>query len=101
MISTEPTPLRVSEASLAALEYPSLLAVVASQGATDLGRERILALLPLADAAALGERRGLVKNESRSRAGRVYAKPDTPRAGRGFRPSATLAVSAYHDRRVS
>ena len=57
MISTAPVPLRVSEASLAALEYPSLLAVVASQAASDLGRERIHALRPLADAAALSERR--------------------------------------------
>jgi DNA mismatch repair protein MutS2 len=55
--ATEPASLRVSPASLAALEYPSLLAVVASQAASDLGRERVLALVPLADAAALAERR--------------------------------------------
>ncbi|HXT21840.1 MAG TPA: hypothetical protein VN923_13900, partial [Thermoanaerobaculia bacterium] len=47
----------MSAASLAALEYPSLLAVVASQAASDLGRERLLALAPLADAGALAERR--------------------------------------------
>ncbi|HEV8238539.1 MAG TPA: Smr/MutS family protein [Thermoanaerobaculia bacterium] len=47
----------MSAASLAALEYPSLLAVVASQAASDIGRERILALAPLADTAALAQRR--------------------------------------------
>ena len=61
----EPVPLRVSAASLAALEYPSLLAVVASQAASDLGHERILALTPLADAAALAERRAAYEEAGR------------------------------------
>src|SRR5687768_5911925 len=63
--TTEPALLRVSPASLAALEYPSLLAVVASQAASDLGRERILALVPLADAAALAERRAAYEEAGR------------------------------------
>ena len=49
--------LAVSAASLAALEYPALLALLAELAASDLGRVRALALHPLADAVALRERR--------------------------------------------
>ncbi len=47
----------VSSATLQALELPNLLAVVASLAATDLGRERLLALAPLVDLAAWDEER--------------------------------------------
>jgi DNA mismatch repair protein MutS2 len=52
-----PRPLEVSAASLAALEYPSVLALLGALAASDLGRERALGLMPLADAEALAERR--------------------------------------------
>ncbi|HEV8630750.1 MAG TPA: Smr/MutS family protein [Thermoanaerobaculia bacterium] len=49
--------MQVSAASLAALEYPALLAALAALGATDLGRGRIAELLPLAGGEPLAERR--------------------------------------------
>jgi len=57
MTAPAAVPLRLSEASALALEYPSLLRVIAALAASDLGRERVLALVPLADAMALAERR--------------------------------------------
>ena len=45
-------------ATIEALELPRLLAVVAQLAASDLGRERILALAPCVDAEALAVRRG-------------------------------------------
>ena len=47
----------LSEASERALEFPSLLALLAQGAATDLGRQRLLALRPTSDAVALGVRR--------------------------------------------
>jgi DNA mismatch repair protein MutS2 len=55
----------VSEASLRALEFESLLALVASQSATDLGHERILALRPLVDRPELDRRRELQREVGR------------------------------------
>ncbi|HVT60060.1 MAG TPA: Smr/MutS family protein [Thermoanaerobaculia bacterium] len=43
----------LSRLSAQALEFPSLLAVLAQLAATDLGRERVLALQPFADLPAL------------------------------------------------
>ena len=43
----------LSEATAQALEFPSLLAVVARLASTDLGRERVLRLTPYEDEAAL------------------------------------------------
>lgn len=57
------TPMSVAQAPLLsaataqALELPSLLAVLAQLAATDLGRQRILALEPLTDEEALERRR--------------------------------------------
>jgi len=51
-----PTPV-LSAASAAALELPSFLAVVARLAASDLGRDRLLALAPAADEAELARRR--------------------------------------------
>ena len=45
------------EATLEALDLPELLAMLAGQAATDLGRARLLALRPLPDGAALERRR--------------------------------------------
>ena len=63
--TVDSAPLVVSEASLAALEYPSLLAVLAVLGATDLGRERIHDLRPLAGGAELAERRAAYEEAGR------------------------------------
>ena len=60
-----PQALEVSSASLAALEYPSLLALLAELAASDLGRARALALRPLADAEALRERRAAYEEVGR------------------------------------
>ena len=46
-----------SRATLEALDFPKLLAMLAGQAATDLGRVRLLDLHPLADAAVLEDRR--------------------------------------------
>ncbi len=47
----------VSEASERALEFPALLSLLARGAATDLGRDRLLALRPTADRADLERRR--------------------------------------------
>jgi DNA mismatch repair protein MutS2 len=52
-------------ATIEALELPRLLAVVAQLAASDLGRERILALAPCADAEALAVRRGRFSEAAR------------------------------------
>ena len=65
MTHAEPMPLVVTDASLEALEYPAVLAVLGTLAASDLGRERILALAPLADAAALAERREVYEEAGR------------------------------------
>jgi DNA mismatch repair protein MutS2 len=49
--------LAVSSASLEALELQSLLRLLAELAASDLGRDRLLALRPLADGSALASRR--------------------------------------------
>ena len=46
-----------SRATLEALDLPKLLAMLAGQAATDLGRARLLGLRPLADAGTLADRR--------------------------------------------
>ncbi len=56
-MTTEATAV-ASTATLEALDLPKLLAMLAGQAATDLGRARLLGLRPLADAAVLEERRG-------------------------------------------
>ena len=48
----------VAPATLLALEWPSLLALVADEARTDLGAERVTALVPAADEADLVKRRG-------------------------------------------
>ncbi|HEY0782361.1 MAG TPA: hypothetical protein VGE98_07905, partial [Thermoanaerobaculia bacterium] len=48
----------LSAASAQALELPSLLAVLARLAASDLGRDRLLALAPFTDPAALQAHRG-------------------------------------------
>ena len=55
-MTTEPTPV-ASSATLDALDLPKLLAMLAGQAATDLGRARLLALRPLGEVAALEDRR--------------------------------------------
>lgn len=60
-----PAPLRASRASLEALEYPSLLAVLGGLASTDLGAERIAELVPLADEEALAERRAAYEEGGR------------------------------------
>ncbi|MCG8454862.1 MAG: hypothetical protein MI919_01175, partial [Holophagales bacterium] len=50
-------PLSLSEATAAALELPSLLALLANKAATDLGQELARTLRPIADAEALGHQR--------------------------------------------
>lgn len=57
--------MNVSSASLAALELPSLLALVAAEARTDLGAERLLALAPSADVAALVRRRAALEETAR------------------------------------
>ncbi len=47
----------LSEASERALEFPSMLALLAEGAATDLGRERLMGLRPTADLEALAQRR--------------------------------------------
>jgi DNA mismatch repair protein MutS2 len=59
-----PSPI-LSQATAQALEFPALLAVVSRFAATDLGRERLLALEPFADEGALRQRRRLFEEVSR------------------------------------
>jgi len=55
----------LSQATASALELPSLLAVVARFAASDLGRERVLALGPFVDEGELRARRILFEEASR------------------------------------
>jgi DNA mismatch repair protein MutS2 len=55
----------LSQATAQALEFPSLLAVVSRFAATDLGRERVLALWPFEDEAELRGRRTLFEEAAR------------------------------------
>lgn len=55
----------LSPATAEALELPSLLAVIALLTASDLGRDRVLALAPAESLAELGERRRLYEEASR------------------------------------
>jgi DNA mismatch repair protein MutS2 len=55
----------LSQATAQALEFPSLLAVVAQFAASDLGRERLLALRPFEDVGELRAQRVLFEEASR------------------------------------
>jgi DNA mismatch repair protein MutS2 len=55
----------LSQATGQALEFPSLLAVVAQFAASDLGRERVLALRPFEDVGELRAQRVLFEEASR------------------------------------
>ncbi len=55
----------LSQATAQALEFPSLLAVVARFAASDLGRERVLGLGPFEEEAPLRARRTLFEEASR------------------------------------
>jgi DNA mismatch repair protein MutS2 len=55
----------LSQATAQALEFPSLLAVVSRFAASDLGRDRVLALRPFADEGELRLRRVLFEEASR------------------------------------
>ena len=55
----------LSQATAQALEFPSLLAVISRFAASDLGRERTLALRPFADEGELKRRRTLFEEASR------------------------------------
>ncbi|MFL6260690.1 MAG: endonuclease MutS2 [Thermoanaerobaculia bacterium] len=55
----------LSQATAQALEFPSLLAVVARFAASDLGRERVLGLAPFEEEAPLRARRTLFEEASR------------------------------------
>jgi len=57
--------LELSDATLASLEFPQLVAVIAELASCDLGRERCLGLLPLADAEELERRRRHVEEAER------------------------------------
>jgi DNA mismatch repair protein MutS2 len=54
---TQADPTVFSAATAEALEFPTLLAVLAELAATDLGRERLLAARPLSDPEAFGRQR--------------------------------------------
>lgn len=58
-------PAVASAATLAALELPALTALVAELTATDLGRERAVALAPLTDGAALAASRRRYEDAAR------------------------------------
>src|SRR3982750_3269671 len=55
----------LSKATAQALEFPSLLAVVARFAASDLGRERVLGLRPFEEEGPLRARRTLFEEASR------------------------------------
>jgi DNA mismatch repair protein MutS2 len=57
VFASRKTQMILSEASERALEFPSLLDLLAQGAATDLGRERLLALRPTADVDDLARRR--------------------------------------------
>jgi DNA mismatch repair protein MutS2 len=56
-LNAAPAGCFASAATLAALEFPSLLAVVSRLAASDLGRERVLGLQPIASEPELAEQR--------------------------------------------
>lgn len=64
MESIAPSPV-LSAASAAALELPSLLAVVSRLAASDLGRDRLLSLTPAAEESDLLQRRRRYEEASR------------------------------------
>jgi DNA mismatch repair protein MutS2 len=68
----------LSAATAQALEFPSLLAVVSRLAATDLGSERVLALLPAEDEADLGTRRRRYEEASRLVGGELVPGFDIP-----------------------
>ncbi len=63
-VSSSPSSV-LSQATALALEFPSLLAVVSMFAASDLGRERVLALRPFEELAALRAHRRLFEEASR------------------------------------
>jgi DNA mismatch repair protein MutS2 len=64
-VSEVPSSSILSQATANALEFPSLLAVVSHFAASDLGRERVLALQPFEDEGELRRRRILFEEASR------------------------------------
>src|SRR5215207_1241123 len=68
----------LSPASAQALEFPSLLAVVAQLAASDLGRERVLALAPATDDGELRERRRRFEEAGRVASGGTAGGPLVP-----------------------
>ncbi len=67
----------LSQATAQALEFPSLLAVVSRFAASDLGRERVLALLPFEDEDDLRLRRILFEEASRLVGGGGWCRTST------------------------
>lgn len=63
-MSEVPSPI-LSQATAQALEFPGLLAVIAQFAASDLGRERVLALQPYEDEGELRRQRTLFEEASR------------------------------------
>jgi DNA mismatch repair protein MutS2 len=61
---SDPSPI-LSQATAQALEFPGLVAVVSRFAASDLGRDRVLALRPFADEGELRARRTLFEEASR------------------------------------
>ena len=85
-------PDRPSEATLRALEFPSLLAVVAELGATDLGRRRILALTPYSSEDAYWTSAGGSKSVRALVAGGVLV----PSQEEPLRPMLTRLGTGHH-----
>ena len=71
-----------SRATVDALEFPALLALVAHKAATDLGRQRLLELRPFAEEAPLAEHRRSYEEAERL----VAARPLVPYFERPLRP---------------
>jgi len=89
-------PSVASAATLAALEFPGLLALVADFAATDLGRAEVGALLPLADPDELRQRRAALEEVIRLAAAGTGLPPavgEQPGAALAGLASAELAVS--------
>ncbi len=63
--------LRASEDTLAVLEFPQLLAMISEFAATDLGRARVRALVPMGEPAALSRRRSAYEEARRLLQGRA------------------------------
>ncbi len=72
----------LSQASADALEFPSLLALVAHKAATDLGRDKLLELSPFGDEEALRRRRAAYEEAERL----IAARPLVPLAERPLQP---------------